>query len=190
MGISKHKFAAKQALRWYWICHYGFTAWLHASKFTSRYDFCRFPGSHFYLCFLTTVGLFSYIFQRIHGEDVFYLDKGIFIIVVLSVSWFSDVHFLVVTFAGFHMLYFENALLDFLVTSVIDVRKSGWCLVSSILLALFKYWKWNLMKENCFGKKNNSKIFMHANESSLTNQNEPHASFNPSQSDGFAGHVG
>ena len=30
----------------------------------------------------------------------------------------------------------------------------------------------------------------YANESSLTNQNEPHASFNPSQADGFAGHVG
>ena len=29
----------------------------------------------------------------------------------------------------------------------------------------------------------------YANES-LTNQNEPHASFNPSQADGFAGHVG
>jgi len=34
--------------------------------------------------------------------------------------------FLVVTFAGFYMLYFENALLDsVLVTSVIDLRKSG-----------------------------------------------------------------
>lgn len=30
----------------------------------------------------------------------------------------------------------------------------------------------------------------YANESSLTNQNEPHARFNPSQADGFAGHVG
>ena len=29
----------------------------------------------------------------------------------------------------------------------------------------------------------------YANESSLTNQNEPHASYNPSQADGFAGHV-
>lgn len=31
---------------------------------------------------------------------------------------------------------------------------------------------------------------LYANESSLTNQNEPHARFNPSQADGFAGHVG
>ena len=66
------------------------------------------------------------------------------------------------------MLYFENAPLDFLVTSVIDLRKSGWCHVTSVLLALFQYWLNNLdfeMKFNeenriAIGKTSNSKVFM------------------------------
>ena len=93
------------------------------------------------------------------------------------------------------MFYFENAPLDFLVTSVIDLRKSGWCHATSVLLALFQYWLNNLDYEMKFNERelqwqNKQLEGFYANESSLTNQNEPHASFNPSQADGFAGHVG
>ena len=78
------------------------------------------------------------------------------------------------------MLYFENAPLDFLVTSVIDLRKSGWCHVTCVLLALFQYWLNNPDYEMKFNERellwqNKQLEGVYANESSLANQNEPHA---------------